>query len=58
MENYCVSCGKWSRVVAFWYCQDCLNRFYARRKGGPERRDRMRVRSSVLVASSAEPARR
>ncbi len=30
MENYCTSCGKWSCLVAFWRCRDCLNRFYVR----------------------------
>jgi hypothetical protein len=30
MENYCTWCGKWSCLVAFWRCRDCLNRFYDR----------------------------
>jgi hypothetical protein len=58
MENYCVSCGRYSRLVAFWYCQGCLDRFYDRRRRGAERRDRARIGSSVSAASSDEPARR
>ncbi len=30
MENYCTSCGKWTWLVAFWRCRDCLDRFYNR----------------------------
>ena len=30
MKNYCVSCGKWSCLVAFWLCRACHNRFYNR----------------------------
>jgi hypothetical protein len=30
MENYCMSCGKWSWLPTFWRCQDCLDRFYDR----------------------------
>ena len=28
MDHYCTKCGRWRRLIAFWYCQDCLDRFY------------------------------
>jgi hypothetical protein len=37
MENYCMSCGNWRRLVAFWHCRDCLDHFYAKNRRGGSR---------------------
>jgi hypothetical protein len=57
MENYCISCGKWTCLAAFWQCRDCLDRFYDRGRRGGGRRDRVSIGGSVLLASADEPAR-
>jgi len=56
MENYCISCGKWTCLAAFWQCRDCLDRFYDRGRRGGGRRDRVSIGGSVLLASADEPA--
>lgn len=31
-EDYCIACGKWRWLIAYWRCRECLDKWFNQRE--------------------------